>query len=204
MKICIKCKEVKLFSYFSKDKSQKDGYQNTCKKCRKLYYENNKEKISIQSKNYREINKDSIAEYDRERYKLNRIKRINKVKQYYEINKHKLLTQMKDYAESNKCKLKDYFREYYEANKDKFKSYVAKRRAIKLKATPNWLTIDDFIEIEELYTCAQMFKLYTGQDYHVDHIVPLQGKNVCGLHVPWNLQVITAKENLSKHNKLLD
>ena len=87
-------------------------------------------------------------------------------------------------------------------NLDKDAAKTAKRRAAKLKALPNWLTKEELEQIKELYTCAQMFKLYTGEEYHVDHIIPLQGENVCGLHVPWNLQVIPAKENLSKSNKL--
>jgi hypothetical protein len=73
---------------------------------------------------------------------------------------------------------------------------------MKSRAVPKWLTEDEYQQIKDFYEIARMFKLFTGQDYHVDHIVPLQGKNVCGLHVPWNLQVIPARENLSKSNKL--
>jgi len=76
-----------------------------------------------------------------------------------------------------------------------------KRHSAKLKRTPNWLTIDQMSEIEDFYTAAKLFQMYTGESYHVDHIIPLQGKTVSGLHVPWNLQVLPAKQNISKGNR---
>ena len=80
-------------------------------------------------------------------------------------------------------------------------SQCAKRRTKKLQATPEWLTEDDFWLIDEIYELAALRTKTTGIKWHVDHIVPLQGKKVCGLHVPWNLQVITFTDNMQKSNK---
>lgn len=76
-----------------------------------------------------------------------------------------------------------------------------KRRATKLQATPNWLSTFQLKQMADTYAIAAKLTGITGELYHVDHIVPLQGKKVSGLHVPWNLQVIPAKDNLAKSNK---
>ena len=77
----------------------------------------------------------------------------------------------------------------------------ARRRASKLKSTPAWLSPEHHAHIKRTYKLAKIMEDITGDKYHVDHIVPLQGKEVCGLHVPWNLQVISASLNISKSNK---
>ena len=74
----------------------------------------------------------------------------------------------------------------------------AKRRATKLNATPAWA---DLAKIQKMYYACQQISEATGILHHVDHIVPLQGKSVCGLHVEYNLRIIPATENLSKANK---
>ncbi len=66
---------------------------------------------------------------------------------------------------------------------------------------PAWLTENDNIKILKFYEQAKLLEEQTGIKHHVDHIVPLQGKNVSGLHVPDNLQVLTAEDNKSKFNK---
>ena len=88
-----------------------------------------------------------------------------------------------------------------ESNPDKRSANEAKRRASKLNATPPWLTDEQCAHMQRTYRLCAVISAATGQKYHVDHIVPLQGKNVCGLHVPWNLRVIPAKLNLEKGNK---
>jgi len=72
---------------------------------------------------------------------------------------------------------------------------------LRRKACPKWLSSSDIKLIEGLYIKAQQLTRETGVLHHVDHIVPIQGKLVSGLHVPWNLQVLTTADNLSKSNK---
>jgi hypothetical protein len=79
----------------------------------------------------------------------------------------------------------------------------AKRRAAKLQRTPAWLTEEDFWMIEQAYELAAMRTKLFGFSWHVDHVMPLQGAVVSGLHVPTNLQVISGVLNIAKANKYL-
>ena len=69
------------------------------------------------------------------------------------------------------------------------------------RQTPSWLTLSQKKEILDMYSQAKLKTEETGIPHHVDHVVPLRGKVVSGLHVPWNLQVITAEENMRKSAK---
>lgn len=87
-------------------------------------------------------------------------------------------------------------------NRGRNTAIMAKRRADKLQRTPAWLTGEQLIAMRKLYSQAEWLTRITGVKWHVDHIVPLKGKNVSGLHIPDNLQVLPARENLKKSNKL--
>jgi len=70
------------------------------------------------------------------------------------------------------------------------------------QATPKWLTKEQKQQLADIYEHMRDCRAVTGEDYHVDHIIPLRGENVCGLHVPWNLQVLPADVNMSKSNEV--
>jgi len=89
-------------------------------------------------------------------------------------------------------------------NRDRKNSKEARRRAYKLQASPEWMTEKDKDDILAIYSLAKKFESIFGIKYHVDHIVPLKGENVCGLHVPWNLQILPASINIRKSNKTLE
>lgn len=101
-------------------------------------------------------------------------------------------------------KQKKYGTVWRKENLDKHCATENKRRASKLHATPAWLSESHLLHMQCKYSLSKMLSKETGQLHHVDHIVPLKGKTVCGLHVPWNLKVIPAIENLRKSNKILE
>ncbi len=80
--------------------------------------------------------------------------------------------------------------------KDVLKWNALKRRIALQNATPSWA---DHEAIDAYYTEAKRLSVMTGSKHDVDHIIPLQGKHVCRLHVPWNLRVITKTDNVRKH-----
>jgi len=137
--------------------------------------------------------KTCVKEYNARHYKRTRKTRLQWQKEYRERN----LEYRKEYDRMQS-------KRHYQENKEKYYEKTATRRASKLERTPSWLTEDHKEDIRDLYKLARKLEKLCGAKYHVDHIVPLQGKDVSGLHVPWNLQLLEASMNLSKGNKYGD
>lgn len=139
------------------------------------------------------------AEYFKE---YNKSEAGQKAKQeYYERNKTAVIAA----AQARPDEAKNaYKKKYKEANPDLYKELVSLRRRRFRDATPKWLSAEQKMEIRLKYRLAIELSRATGVRHAVDHEVPLQGEDVCGLHVPWNLRVITQDENLKKSNKLVD
>lgn len=83
-------------------------------------------------------------------------------------------------------------------NPEKRAIWARERKILEGRALPRWA---DRKALHAIYVTARQLTKETGVDYHVDHVIPLRGKNVCGLHVETNLRVITGHENRVKFNK---
>ena len=143
----------------------------------------------------------------------NAYKYVEQRKQYDLKNKEYLRQKTKEYnqkaevKERNKVRWKEYWSENRERRREIANKYARSSKGlVKLRArqeqvknaTPNWACYD---RIETKYKERIAMTRLTGVEHHVDHIIPLQGKNVCGLHIPANLRVIPARDNLRKHNR---
>jgi hypothetical protein len=104
---------------------------------------------------------------------------------------------VKTWRESNSDKARACTKKWRSEHKEYDVAKAAKRKALKLSATPVWA---DKSKIKAEYALAQWCTDVMGSIYHVDHIVPLKGKTVCGLHVEANLRVLPALDNINKSN----
>lgn len=90
---------------------------------------------------------------------------------------------------------------YAKNNPERTNEYAKKQYWDKLRRTPAWLTNADHIAMAKIYETARRLTAETGIKHEVDHILPMRGKDVSGLHVPSNLQILTKSENIKKRNK---
>ncbi len=117
-------------------------------------------------------------------------------------NKQKRYSYLKKWAELNSDKTKAAGKAYRSSHSTETRIRTAKRRAAKLQASPKWLTVGQLNEIKEFYLLAKELQWLSEEPLEVDHIVPLNGKEVRGLHVPWNLQILPESMNVKKGNRV--
>lgn len=152
------------------------------------------EDLPLQSFNRRSASKDGLQHRCREcQYEL--------TSQWKKANKGRNYELDRKWVTKNREAVRKVSRDYYYRHREKELCRSAEKRVKRRLSRPSCLTPEQEQQIKDFYWLAKDLTAVSGEVYHVDHIVPLKGKNVCGLHVPWNLQVLPADINLSKGNK---
>lgn len=173
-KKCKSCGEVKPLESFHKKALAKDGHQPVCKPCAIA----------------------NVVQYQRD----NAAKVLPRIKAWGEANKEKANSYKAKWKAENKERNAAINAAWKQSNPDRVRAASNKRNAICRRATPSWA--NQFF-IDEAYSLARLRTQATGIKWSVDHIIPLSGENVCGLHVENNLQVIPLSENCRKGTRLM-
>jgi len=171
MKICTKCKMKKSLDSFGKDSRLKSKKASACLGCKR--------------------------EKSRQYYRENTEACLQSTARWASNNIEYNRARWRSYGTLHKETRKEKSKQYRKNNPEYFAKKAMDRKAKKLQATPIWAS---HTYLELWYKLAKLEETRTGRKVHVDHIVPLQGKNVCGLHYEHNMQLLFAEDNRAKSN----
>jgi hypothetical protein len=204
MKICNICnipKDLQLFRIVKKT-NKPHSYCKECenKRDRERYPKRREKMLRRKKEVYNPIAK---REYNQIFYYENKNYILEQKKEYYQENSKQIIEYKQQYYKDNRNAILEEKKQYLKNNRGQSNARGALRHSRKLRATPKWLTKEHKEEIKSIYILSSKMQKEDGIKRNVDHIVPLRSKLVCGLHVPWNLQILTENENCSKSNKLI-
>lgn len=220
MKRCPKCAQDKPLDAFAKKRTTRDGLQCWCRDCsaagRAAWVTADPERAraagSKWAKENPEANRARVKAWKAENpahvvardaaYRAANLDRLREVSAIWRAaNADAIRTRKISYAKAQAEPIRERGRRWKQANKGKVLANVKLRKHRKRRASPRWLTRAHKTAMALFYRAAEALSFWTGKPHHVDHIVPLNSPIVCGLHVPWNLQILTAGANLKKSNR---
>lgn len=182
LKTCLTCQIEKPVGAFAKDKVRKDGLSYRCRDCRRAAHLRD-EGAKERSRRYIQANHEHIKKRNLAYYHANKTARSIKMAEWYQRNKLRVAENVKAFRA---------------ANPGWMAKRQAGRRAMIRQAIPSWA---DLGKIAEIYATSAWLTETSGEPWHVDHIVPLRGKTVSGLHCEANLTILPAFDNISKSNR---
>ena len=183
MKRCTVCGLDKPLQSFGVNKAQKDGLNYLCKAC-----------SAAKSAAYKRANVEKVKAYAGEYRAANKAYFNEKAKEFREKNP----TYQVEWCLKNQDKAREGWRARNKRNRAYYASLETGRRTASKLASPAWR---DASRIRAIYKEAERRRA-AGENVHVDHIVPLRSKLVCGLHVEANLTIIPARDNVAKGNRV--
>lgn len=196
---CSKCNEHKQLDQFGVHKQRKDGISLWCKPC-----------VNTSIKALRSTSKGRTAHNEREkaRHRADPMVGRKKAKGWRDANLER--AKASNNAAAKRRMVCPVYRlwesvrqtDWGRRNPSIVIANTNRRRAAKIGATPKWLTAIQKSQVQQFYDISVACQAQTGVRYTVDHIHPLRGNNFSGLHVPWNLQIMSHSKNSSKANNI--
>lgn len=197
-KCCALCGETKPAEAFPKNKASRDGLYRLCKACNaaKLKARNDSKEYKAKRAGYLSVNRETVNRQSMESYYRHHELSKARMLARRNANKEERIKAAKEWRKVNPERVKTNRDRWFDERPGYMNERGMRRYASKKSATPPWADIE---KIREVYALAKEMR-QSGLDVNVDHIVPLRGKGVSGLHVHWNLRIILAKHNRAKSN----